>query len=45
MPDMPVASTSCFGRSMTLSPVALDDDRHSFAASSYRARLHSVEPQ
>src|ERR1700738_2254870 len=45
LPDMPVASTSCFGRSVISTPSRSTTTVHSLAFSSYEAFLHSVEPQ
>src|SRR5229473_3819680 len=45
LPDTPVASTRCFGRSVVSTPSRSTTTVHSFALSSYEALLHSVEPQ
>src|SRR2546422_4544708 len=42
LPDMPVASTSCFGRSVISTPSRSITAVHSLAVSSYEALLHSV---
>src|SRR3989442_6396057 len=45
LPDMPVASTSCFGRSVISTPSRSTTTVHSLAITSYEALLHSVEGQ
>ena len=45
LPDIPVASTSCFGRSVTSAPSRSTTTIHSPASSSYLALLASVELQ
>ena len=45
MPDMPVARTSCFGRSVSVSPSRMMVTVHSWAALSNWAEVHSVLPQ
>ena len=45
LPDMPVASTSCFGRSTTSLPSRSTTTAHSFAASSQLAFFAVVELQ
>ena len=44
-PDMPVASTRCFGRRVTRSPARSTTTIHSLRASSKRALLHSDDVQ
>ena len=42
---MPVAITSCLGRSVSSVPSRLTTTIHSLASSSYLASIASVEPQ